>query len=282
VTVYEKRSLLGGLLTHANAPYKQLIDPLPAEALAIEEAGVEFKMGVSVGEEPSIEEIEAKHDAIFLGIGLGGDIEVNWEGKDLQGVYNSLEFIERLKLKGDVEVGDCVAVIGGGNTAIDAARESIRLGARDVFILYRRTEREMPAYPHEVEEAKEEGVRFYWLTAPKRFVGNSRVEGIECVYMRLGEPDSSGRRRPQEVKGTEFMMEADTVILALGQQRRTDFLSKIKGLELEGGLVKVNENFQTANPKYFAGGDCVNGGDTVVKAVSHGVKAALGIDLYLR
>ncbi|MFQ6033882.1 MAG: FAD-dependent oxidoreductase, partial [Candidatus Bipolaricaulia bacterium] len=225
-----------------------------------------------------------RHEAIFLGIGMGKDVEVHWEGDDLDGVYESLAFIEELK-RGDpqsLRVGERVVVIGGGNTAIDVAREAVRLGAKDVIVLYRRTEEQMPGFRGEVRQAREEGVHFYWLTAPKRFLGEHRVEGIECIHMRLGEPDPSGRPRPEPVEGTEFVLRADTVVKAIGQRPRTDFLEKIPGLELERGLVKVDpETGQTSNPKYFAGGDCINGGATVVEAVRGGKIAAWGIHRYL-
>ena len=174
-------------------------------------------------------------------------------------------------------------MIGGGNTAIDVACEARRLGATDVTMVYRRTEAEMPAYEHEVEFARDEGVRFQWLTNPVRFVGTDRVEGVECVSMRLGEPDSSGRRRPEAVPGTEFVLPADTVVKAIGQQSRTELLSWIHGLELDSGLIRVDaETGRTSNPKYFAAGDAVNGGATVVEAVRGAKLAARAIDAVLK
>ncbi len=289
VTVYEGRPSLGGLVTRAIAPYKQQIEPLPQEAEQLARLGVEFRLGQPVGEGESgaglsLKELERHHGAIFLGVGLGEDLEVHWEGDELEGVYESLRFIEELKL-GDprrLKLGERVAVIGGGNTAIDVAREAVRLGAKDVMILYRRTEKEMPAFKKEVKAARREGVHFFWLIAPKRFLGERRVEGLECLYMRLGEPDASGRRRPEPVPGTEFVLQVDTVIKALGQRPRTEFLEKIPGLELEGGLVVIDpQTGQTSNPKYFAGGDCINGGATVVQAVHDGKLAAGGIDQFL-
>jgi glutamate synthase (NADPH/NADH) small chain len=284
VTVYESRPELGGLVTRAIAPYKQQIEPLPREAEQLARLGVEFQLGQAVGEELSFEELERRHGAIFLGVGLGEDVEVHWEGDELEGVYESLPFIEELKL-GDprnLKLGERVAVIGGGNTAIDVAREAVRLGAKDVMVLYRRTEKEMPAFRKEVKAARQEGVHFYWLIAPKRFLGSGRVEGLECLYMRLGEPDASGRRRPEPVPGTEFVLQVDTVIKAIGQRPRTELLQKIPGLSLKDGLVEVDpQTGQTSNPKYFAGGDCINGGATVVQAVHDGKRAARGIDRLL-
>lgn len=280
VTIYDSYFDHGGLVTYAIAPYKQQIEPLPQEAKRIEQLGVIFQLGLTVGDDLSIKELEERHEAIFLGIGMGKDVEVHWEGDELEGVYESLAFIKELK-RGDpqnLKIGEHVAVIGGGNTAIDVAREAVRLSAKDVIVLYRRTEEQMPAFREEVKEAREEGVHFYWLTAPKRFLGEHRVEGIECIYMRLGELDASGRPRPEPVEGTEFVLQVDTVIKAIGQGARTDFLERIPGLELERGLIKIDkQSGQTSNPKYFAGGDCINGGATVVEAVRDGKIAAWGI-----
>jgi NADPH-dependent glutamate synthase beta subunit-like oxidoreductase len=173
-------------------------------------------------------------------------------------------------------------VIGGGNTAIDVACESRRLGAAEVTMVYRRTEAEMPAYAHEVEFARDEGVRFQWLTAPVRFLGTDRLEGVECISMRLGEPDASGRRRPEEVSGTEFVLPTETVVKAIGQQPRRELLSRIDGLELDGSLIRVDAGTgRTTNPKYFAAGDAVNGGATVVEAVRGAKLAARAIDAVL-
>jgi len=287
VTVYESRSDFGGLVTYAIAPYKQLKEPIPREVELIKGLGVEFKLDVAVGRDIPIEELERRHDAIFLGIGMGEDLSANLPGEDLEGVWRSLEFIEKLKLGrlDEIDLGDRVVVIGGGNTAIDVAREAIRLGAKDVRILYRRTREQMPAYEHEVEEAEEEGVRFWWLTAPEEFIGDSgRVKAVRCVYMKLGEPDRSGRPRPEKVPGTEFTIKVDSVILAIGQQARRSFIQEIPDLQFDerSGLIRVNEHYQTTNPKYFAGGDCVNGGGTVVEAVQHGRLAAEGIEEYLK
>jgi glutamate synthase (NADPH/NADH) small chain len=193
-----------------------------------------------------------------------------------------LPFIEALKTGEPPHVGDTVAVVGGGNTAIDVAREAVRLGAGTVTMLYRRTEAEMPAYPHEVEEAREEGVEFLWLTAPIRFVGAERLEAVECRSMRLGEPDASGRRRPVPMPGTEFLLRADTAVNAIGQQTRNEFFGWIDGLELAHGRPKVDpDSGRTTNPKFFAAGDAVNGGATVVEAVRGAKIAAHGVHEWL-
>ena len=173
-------------------------------------------------------------------------------------------------------------MIGGGNTAIDVARIARRLGAREVTVLYRRGEAEMPAYRHEVAEARAEGVRFEWLTEPVRFVGEERLLELECRRMRLGEPGADGRARPEPVPGSEYVISVDTAIKAMGQQPRADLLGWIDGLELRDGKVEVDpQTAQTGNPTYFAGGDAVNAGATVVEAVRWAKLAARGIDAYL-
>jgi glutamate synthase (NADPH/NADH) small chain len=174
-------------------------------------------------------------------------------------------------------VGERVCVVGGGNTAVDVAREALRLGAFEVTMLYRRTAAEMPAYPHEVAEALDEGVAVEWLTVPVRFIGDDRVQAVECRRMRLGEPDTSGRARPEEVPGSDFVLAADTVVKAIGQSPRTQFLGKVPGLTLDHGLIKVDpETGQTTNPRYFAAGDAT-GGATVVEAVRTAKRAARGV-----
>lgn len=284
VTLYESKTMPGGLVTHAIAPYKQLVEPLPHEVEEIQKLGVEFRFGVAVGRDLSIDELESEYDAIFLGIGLGEDQLAEVPGEDLDAVYDSLDFAEELKLgdwrKLKQRLGERIAVIGGGNTAMDMAREAVRLGAKEVTVLYRRTEKDMPAYPHEYEAARKEGVRFLWLTAPKRFVGDGRIRAVECVHLRMVQPEAARRSPLEPVAGTEFLLEVDAVIKAIGQRKRTAFLGQIRGLQLERGLVKVDEWGQTAG-KYFAGGDCVNGGDTAVRAVAEGRRAAQGIHRYL-
>jgi len=203
---------------------------------------------------------------------MGGDTDVSYPGDGLDGVWESLPFIERLKTGAPPEVGERVVVVGGGNTAIDCAVEARRLGAAEVTMVYRRTRAEMPAYAAEVELAEAEGVQFEWLSAPVRFLGATHVVAVECRRMELGEPDASGRRRPQEVPGSEYVLEADTVIKAIGQRPRSEFVELIDGVTLNGSTIEVDELGRTGNPKYFAAGDAINGGATVVEAV-RGAKA---------
>ncbi len=281
VTVYEARGEIGGLVRFAIAPYRQVRDPLPAEAAMLAQLGVRFVLGHAIESHGALRALEAEHDACVLAVGLGADLDVRYPGAELSGVWNSLPFIEAIKTGARPRVGARVAVIGGGNTAVDVAREALRLGAREVTLVYRRTATEMPAYAHEVEEAREEGIRFLWLTSPVRFVGEDRLTGVECVQMRLGEPDASGRPRPEPVPGSEFILLANTAIKALGQQPRSELLEWI-GLVMENGRVVVDpESAQTTSEHWFAAGDAVNGGATVVEAVREAKRAARGVDTFL-
>ncbi|HEX2292437.1 MAG TPA: NAD(P)-dependent oxidoreductase [Gaiellaceae bacterium] len=278
VTVYDGRPEVGGLVRFGIAPYRQQCEPLPAEARMLEAMGVAFRLGEAIDSPEALRRIEQDADAVFLGVGLGQDVEPELPGSDLPGVWRSLEFVEALKTGEPLHVGSRAVVIGGGNTAVDVAREALRLGAEVVTLAYRRTEAEMPAYAHEVEEAREEGVAFHWLAAPTRFLGEHHLTGVECSLMQLGEPDASGRRRPEPVPGSEFLLPADTAIVAIGQQPRRDLLGWIDGLELDRGRVAVDpETGRTGNPKYFAAGDAVNGGSTVVEAVREAKLAARAI-----
>jgi glutamate synthase (NADPH/NADH) small chain len=282
VAVYDERAEAGGLVRYAIAPYRQQREPLPDELHQLQALGVELYLGERIGSPERLHEIADAVDAVFLGVGMGDDVDGGYPGQELEGVWRSLEFIEAIKTGRAPEVGRRVVVIGGGNTAIDVALEAIRLGASEVTLLYRRTEADMPAYPHEVEEAREEGVRLEWLTLPVCFLGERRLEGVECRRARLGDPDESGRRRPEPVAGSEFVLPTDTAVNAIGQRPRAEFLAWIEGLGMERGTVVVDPGTgQTGNPKFFAAGDATNGGATVVEAVGGAKIAARGIHAYL-
>jgi dihydropyrimidine dehydrogenase (NAD+) subunit PreT len=283
VTVYDERAEVGGLIRYAIAPFRQQSEPLPDEQAAIEKLGVEIRLGTKVDAKEALSQIEKEAEAVFLGIGLGEDVEVKTPGDDLQGVWESLPFIEALKGGNLPKIGRKAAVIGGGNTAMDVAREAIRLGA-EVTVLYRRSQAEMPAFQHEYEEALADGVTFKWLTLPVAFKGpGGRLSSVECQPMKLGEPDDSGRRRPVPTPGADFDLPVDTIIKAIGQRPREEFLGLIDGLELEWGQIKINpETGQTTNPKYFAAGDAINGGATVVQAVGGAKVAVAGIEAFLQ
>jgi glutamate synthase (NADPH/NADH) small chain len=282
VDVYDERREPGGLVRYAIAPYRQRREPLPAELRMIADLGVRFHFESPIDSPARLRALEERVDAVFLGVGMGADLELAIPGGGLPGVWESLAFVEAIKTGHPPTVGRRAVVIGGGNTAVDMAREAVRLGAEDVTLVYRRTGAEMPAYPHEVAEARAEGVLFRWLAAPTRFVGTSRLEGLECVSMRLEDPDASGRRRPEPVPGSEFVLPCETAVQAIGQRPRSEFLAWIDGLELERGAIAVDpDTGRTANPKYFAAGDAVNGGATAVEAVRGAKAAARGIDACL-
>ncbi len=284
--IYDKNPQAGGLNTYGIAAYKLRVPDALREVEMVRALGVEIRNGVEIGRDLSLEQLEKDFDAIFVGIGLGSTEDLRIPGEDLPGVVDALSFIERTKTEAfpSIELGRAVAVIGGGNTAIDAATAARRLGADPVFIVYRRSRREMPAFAYEYELAEGDGVSFLWQTQPVRVAGKGRVEALACVRTQLGAPDASGRRRPEIVPGSEFLLEVDMVIKALGQTRLVEFLRKIRGLQLDDdGCVVVDPGtMQTTNSQYFAGGDCVNGGQEVVDAVAHGKRATGGIDRRLQ
>jgi dihydropyrimidine dehydrogenase (NAD+) subunit PreT len=284
VTVYDRKPLPGGLDTYGMAEYKMPQVVSVDEAKMVERLGVHFMMNMEIGRDISLAELDIKHDALFLGAGLGATTRLNIPGEDLEGVYEALDFIGRIKTRDwkSVPIGRTVAVIGAGNTAIDAVTQARRLGAERVLMVYRRTEKEMPAYEYEYELAKKDAIEFWWQTAPVEILSDeskARVTALRCVRMELGAADASGRRTAQPLPGSEFDIPVDMVIKALGQQKMRSFFESIKGLELdEGGRVVVNPlTMQTGNPKYFAGGDCVNGGREAVDASQMGKLAAMGI-----
>ncbi|MBI5215528.1 MAG: NAD(P)-dependent oxidoreductase [Ignavibacteriae bacterium] len=284
VTIYEGKEQAGGLSNFGIAPYKMKFQDSLNEIKLIESFGVKIQTGVWIGKDMTFGELEQKHDALFLGMGLGLATKLNIPGEDLNGVVDANEFIEKVTRREwhAVDVGKKVVVIGGGNTAIDAATEAKRLGAKRVTILYRRGVEDMPAYKFEQELAKLDDVIFHFLAAPKRILGNASVESVECLRMKLGKREKGGKRKVQQIGGSEFQLKADMVIKAVGQSVNISHLFKIADLKTQDGNVWVNpKNMQTSNPKYFAGGDCINGGKEVVNAAADGKKAAHGIDTML-
>src|SRR5262249_6539856 len=238
--------------------------------------------GVFVGKDVSMAELERDYQAIFIGIGLGETDDLRIPGEDLQGCRDEIVWIEETKSKrlDQVEVARKVAVIGAGNTAIDVVTAARRLGAEQVYMVYRRSLEEMSAFDYEYELAKQDSVTFVWQALPVRVIagGNGRVEALECLRTERGAKDGSGRSRCVRIGGSELRLEVGMVVKALGQKRKAEFLAQIAGLELKNGCVVVDgATMRTRNPRYFAGGDCVNGGGEVVDAVAHGKRAALGI-----
>ena len=259
------------------APYK-----ITNEEVLKEMAYLQEQFGYSVHynspvDGAKLKELEVGYDAIFLGIGLGNTWEPEMPGIDFEGVVGATEFIEELRMQhAEVKVPNDVVVIGGGNTACDAASESARMGAENVTLAYRRTKEEMGAYEFEYDLAKGVGVKGLFNVQPVAVKGNGKVEGVEMVRTEVVD----GRVR--NVEGTEFVVPCQMLVLATGQQKQVGFLGQIEGLELaKGGKIAVNEHFQTSNPMYFAAGDAVNGGAEVVNAAAEGKVAAAGIHVFI-
>jgi NADPH-dependent glutamate synthase beta subunit-like oxidoreductase len=284
VTVFEALPVAGGMMVLGIPEYRLPREVLQEEIRRIESLGVEIRLNTPIGlGGVGLEELRRDYDAVFLGIGAHKGYRLNIPGEELAGVLSGVEFLRDLNLGKGVRVGRKVAVIGGGNVAIDAARSSVRLGAESVTILYRRSRAEMPASPWEVADAEEEGVRIEFLASPVRILGEGgQVTGVECIRMKLGEPDATGRRRPIPVEGTESVVEADTVICAIGQAPALEPLGEaVQGTRR--GLIEVNPvTMETNIPGVFAGGDAVSGPATVIEAIAAGKRAAEATDLYLR
>lgn len=295
VKIFEALHKAGGVLEYGIPEFR-----LPKEKVVgyeidnVRKMGVEIETNVIVGRTVTIDSLmeEDGYEAVFIGSGAGLPNFMGIEGESLNGVVSANEFLTRANLmraydpKSDtpIYVGEKVVVVGGGNVAMDAARTALRLGAQ-VSVVYRRTEKELPARVEEVHHAKQEGIVFEFLTNPVRVLGDEqgRVKGMECVRMELGEPDESGRRRPIEVKGSEFTIDADVVIMALGTSPNPLLKITTPGLEANRrGCLTANEDGQTTREGVFAGGDAVTGAATVILAMGAGRKAAQAIDRYIR
>ena len=278
VTIFDNRPLPGGLNTYGVAEYKLRPTDSLREVKMVESLGVEFRQA-EVGGPVALDDLEREYDFIFLGMGLGAMVQMGIPGEKSAGVIDALRFIERYKTQPDFSVGKVVVVIGGGNTAIDAANAARRLGAQEVHLFYRRTEEEMPAFPFEYDHSKVEGVQFHWLAQPVAILErDGRAAGVRFVLTQLGAPDASGRRSAGPVPGSEFDFPCDLVIPALGQSRLTGLLETTRGIELKSGSIVVDRvTGRTSNSRYYAGGDCVNGGREVVDAVADGKRAALAM-----
>lgn len=284
VTVFESSDIPGGLNTWGIAPYKMRKEDALKEIELVKSFGVNVKTGVAVGIDISFNELYKTYHAVFLGIGLGESRVLSVNGEELSGVISALDFIEQVKTEewSSVPVGKRVAIIGAGNTSIDAATEAKRLGADEVMVIYRRSSQDMSAYNFEFDLAKKDGIVFHFLTAPRKIVGNKFVEGIECIRMEHTEPDANGKQTTRPVPGTEFVIPVDMVIKAIGQEAQNEFIATIPGVKFVSGMVEINpDTYQTGNPKIFAGGDCINGGKEVVNAAYDGKMAAHGIDKFL-
>lgn len=295
VTIFEALHKCGGVLVYGIPEFRLPKAIVQAEVDFVESLGVEIRTDAVIGKLFTIGELlQNGFGAVFIGIGAGTPMFMNIPGENLNGVYSANEFLTRSNLMKaylfpeydtPIKRGKRVAVIGGGNVAMDSARTALRLGADEVYLVYRRSEVEMPARIEEIERAKEERIIFRLLQNPTKILGNDEgwVVGMECIRMELGEPDESGRRRPIPIKGSEFTMPVDVVIMALGTNANPLLPKSTPGLKLNRwGYIKADpETGQTSLPGVWAGGDIVTGAATVILAMGAGMKAAMAIDEYL-
>ncbi len=296
VTILEALHVAGGVLMYGIPQFRLPKEIVQTEISNLKKMGVEILTNQVVGKITSVDELmENGYDAVFIGTGAGLPYFMNIPGENLNGVYSANEFLTRTNLmKGykfpdyatPVKVGKNVAVLGAGNVAMDSARTALRLGAENVYIVYRRSRAEMPARHEELEHAEEEGIQFRLLTNPVAIEGDERgwVKSLTCLRYELGEPDASGRRSPIAIKGSEFDIPMDTVVVAIGQGPNPLVTTSTPGLELNkwGNIVVDEQTLLTSKPGVFAGGDIVTGAATVILAMGAGKQAAAGIDAYLK
>jgi len=295
VTLFEALHKTGGVLVYGIPEFRLPKAIVQAEVDFVESLGVEIKTNSLIGTLYTVPELmEMDYEAVFIGIGAGGPMFMNIPGEALNGVYSANEFLTRSNLMKaylfpaydtPIKKSKKVAVVGAGNVAMDSVRTAIRLGAEEVYLVYRRSEQEMPARIEEIERAKEEGAIFKLLTNPVRIIGDDKgwVTSMECIRMELGEPDDSGRRRPLPVKGSEFIIEVDSIIMALGTNANPLLPQATPGLALNkwGYITADEETCRTSIKGVYAGGDIVTGSATVILAMGAGRKAAKAIDAYL-
>jgi glutamate synthase (NADPH/NADH) small chain len=296
VTIFEAFHTPGGVLMYGIPEFRLPKELVQREIDMVRSLGVEILTNVVIGKSITVDELkEEGFDAVFIGSGAGLPSFMNIPGENLNGVYSANEFLTRInlmkaylypKVDTPVKVGKSVAVVGGGNVAMDAARSAKRLGAEKVYIIYRRSEAEMPARIEEVHHAREEEIIFKLLTNPVQILddGNGWVKGVECVAMDLGEPDASGRRRPVAKEGSEHVIDVETVVIAIGQSPNPLIKATTPGLETQkwGGIIVDEQTGATSKPGVYAGGDVVTGAATVILAMGAGKKAAAAIDEYLQ
>ena len=287
VTVFESLPTLGGMLAAGIPPNRLPKDVVEYEVNRIKALGAEFKPGVAVGKDMSLEELSGQgYKAVFLAIGAWKGLKLRVPGEDeYAGFLDCITFLRNFNLGDKTRPGDKTCIIGGGNAAIDAARTALRLGCSDVNIVYRRSRKEMPANIMEIEAAEAEGVRIHYLASPVKILGkDGQVTGMKCIQNKLGDPDSSGRRSPVSIPDSEFVVDADTIIPAISQQPDISFLGEGHGLAISRwNSFEVDQStLQTNKPSIFAGGDAVTGPATVIQAIAAGKKAADMIDRFLR
>ena len=295
VVIFEALHRPGGVLVYGIPEFRLPKSIVQAEVEYIQKLGVELRLGYLIGRIHTIPELLKKEgfDAVFIGTGAGLPRFMRIPGENLGGIYSANEFLIRVNLMKSyafpeydtpIRIGKHVAVIGGGNVAMDSARSALRLGAEEVYIVYRRSREEMPARKEEVENAEEEGIIFKFLANPTRFIGDEKgwVRQMECIRMKLGPPDESGRRRPIPIEGSEFVMDVDTVIVAIGRTPNPIIQRTTEGLEVtRWGTIVTDENGKTSLEGVYAGGDIVTGEATVISAMGAGKKAARAIHEYL-
>jgi glutamate synthase (NADPH/NADH) small chain len=296
VTIFEALHVAGGVLMYGIPEFRLPKAIVQGEVDYVKSLGVEIRLDSVMGKLATVDELlEGGYKAVFLGTGAGLPMFLDIPGENFNGVYTANEFLTRVNLMKaylfpeydtPIKIGKKVAVVGGGNVAMDSARCALRLGADEVYIVYRRSRVEMPARHEEVENAEEEGIIFKLLTNPKRFIGNDQgwVTAMECYEMELGEPDASGRRRPIVKEGSEFTIEVDVAVVALGTTPNPLIPSTTRGLETRrnGTVVADEESGKTVKDRVWAGGDVVTGAATVISAMGAGKRAAASIDAHLK
>ena len=294
VTIFEALHAPGGVLMYGIPEFRLPKEIVKSEVDYISRLGVEIKYDVVVGKTITVDELMKEYDAVFIGTGAGLPRFLRIPGENLNGVYSANEFLTRVNMMKaylfpeydtPINIGETVATFGAGNVAMDCARTALRLGAKKSYIIYRRSEKEMPARVEEIEHAKEEGVIFKLLTNPVEFIGdeNGLLKAVKCIKMELGEPDESGRRRPVPIKGSEFTSNIDTALIAIGQSPNPLIPQTVKDLKIgKHGNIETDENGRTNIPGIFAGGDIATGAATVILAMGAGKRAARAIDEYIR
>ncbi|MGD0614628.1 MAG: NADPH-dependent glutamate synthase [Verrucomicrobiota bacterium] len=293
VTVYEALHKPGGVLVYGIPEFRLPKKIVAQEVERLKEAGVTIECNTVIGRTYTLPDLRERFDAVFIANGAGLPVFMNVPGENLKGVYSANEYLTRVNLmaayqfpRTDTPVlrGQRVAVVGGGNVAMDSVRTAKRLGAESAAIVYRRTRNELPARAEEVKHAEEEGVRFHFLAAPLEVVGNNKrwVSGLRCIRMKLGAPDPSGRAKPEPVPGSEFLLPCDVVVVAVGTRANPLLTSTCPELKLNRqGNILVDDNGMTSLPGVYAGGDIVRGAATVILAMGDGKRAARAIDGYL-
>ncbi|RLF90309.1 glutamate synthase [Thermococci archaeon] len=287
VHVFDSLPEPGGLLIFGIPEWRIPKEPIKKGIEELKSAGVKFHLNHKVDDEEFSEILES-YDAVFVGTGAWEPISMGLEGEDLEGVYQAMDYLFKVAMVREgyskeeeiPNLGERVAVIGCGDVAMDACRTAKRRGAKEVFVIYRRSRKEAPATEMELQDAEKEGIEFMWLTNPTKFIGRKRVEKMELIKMKLGEPDSSGRPRPEPIPGSEFEMDVDSVILAIGQRPTPPFKGDF-GIKVEWGRIVTDEEGRTTRKGVFAGGDVSLGPRKIGDAISTGKKAARAMEMYL-